>query len=359
MPNDIQQLNDFLIYLNFLVFPSPEILVEKIVSSFQETKLRKITLKSNSGKSLSIESKNRPIITLTKSDLEKYGLSVEDFRKRIEDIKNKDSKKIFSAAVEEIIILHNKKLCEIYVPFAILIYTQLYEIFSHTYKKKDSKEIHNLILINCIDAISPENTNSDKLVYNLITFITAYQYPNLDFTEFLKTIENYQDDGTSEYIFNTIKTIQSTSYKGTYINLIQSIEELGNLQVKDKSAINNLITKLKDTTTDCFRELIQAAFYEKQEKYIREKEITEKLRKSCFKLIEDYRNENIDEFKNQEDIFLKILRFIVNLFPTSIVSNSKKMTLFFKKEENYKMRTSQVISQVDQLANLNFFSRVF
>lgn len=357
MPNDIEELKqDFLCYINFLVFPSPEILVGKISPIFQKNALSKIKIKHDNEKILFTEPKDK-ICHLTKSDLGKYGLSVEDFRKGIEDIKSKDPKKIFLAAVKEIIILHNKKLCEIYIPSVILIYTKLFEKVSHVHPKKNSDKIHNLILRDCIDAISPENPNSMRILYNLLTFISAYQHPDLDFTDFLKTIDNYQDDGTCKCIFNTTKTIQLTSYKETYINLIQLIEELDKLQVKDKVAIHNVITKLKDTTTIFFRDLIQAAFYEKQEKYIREREITKKLRNSCFELIEDYRNEHIDEFKNQEGIFLKILRFIVNLFPTSIISDSKKMTLFFNKKENYIKRTSEITSQLDQLATLNFFRR--
>lgn len=361
MFTDIEQLkSDFLAYLNFLIFSSPEILVEKI-QPLQGTKLRKIKFQSDLERKLSItsEAKNSNVI-LNKEDLGIYGFSVSDFKRNIEAIKNNDknSEKLLYQAIEEMIDSNNEKLYKIYVPLAILIYTELYEKFKHAHsKKKDDNEIHNLLLLNCIDAISPENKNSGRLVCNLITFISAYEYRDLNFNEFLNITPFYQDDRTYEYIFNIIKTIQLTSYKETYINLMQSIEELDKLQVKDKSAINNLITKLKDATKDCFKDLIQAAFYEKQEKYIREKEITEKLHKSCFELINDYQNEHMDEFKNQENTFLKILRFIANLFPTSILPYSKKMTLFFNKKENYIKRTSEITSQLDQLATLNFFRR--
>lgn len=361
MLTDIEQLkNDFLIYLNFLVFAPQEDLFEKI-KPLEITKLRKIEFQSHSDGKLSIirKSEKTPItLTLTKKELGIYGLNNEEFKRSIEAIKNngKDREKLLFQAVEEAINLNNKKLCEIYIPSAILTYTKLFEK-NADFKEKDSS--HDSLLLNCLDAISPKKPNSNQLVYNLITFIRAYQYRDLNFNDFLKTIPPYQDDGTCEYIFNTIKTIQLTPFKETYINLIQSIEELDKLQVKDKSAINNLIIKLKDTTTVCFRDLTQAAFYTKQEKYIREKEVTKKLRNDCIELIKDYRDEHVDEFKKQLGSFQKILQIIVNNILTLFLSDSKKMTFFFNKEENYNKKTSEVTSQLDQLANLNFFSRAF
>ena len=254
MPNDIEQLKqDFLLYLNFLVFPSPEILVEKILSPFQETKLRKITLKSNSGKDLSIESKDGSIIILTKNDLGKYGLSVEGFRKGIEDIKSKDPKKIFSVAVEEIFILHNKKLCEIYVPSAILVFNKLYEKFKHANSKEKTSEIYDLILKECINAFPEENTNAVGLLYSCLSFISAYQYPDLDSFDILENIlfnEELDSTTTGTYlnILNAVRTIQLTQYKETYNKLIKLIEVLNSLQVKDKDAMNNLIIELKSLT---------------------------------------------------------------------------------------------------------------
>lgn len=64
MFTDIEQLkSEFLDYLNFLIFSSPEILVEK-VQPLQGTKLRKIKFQSDSERKLSItsEGKNSNVI---------------------------------------------------------------------------------------------------------------------------------------------------------------------------------------------------------------------------------------------------------------------------------------------------------
>lgn len=357
MPNDVEQLKqDFLRYIDFLAFSSPEILVDKVSSVLQKNELSKIKIKHDNKKILFTDPKDK-ICHLTKSDLGKYGLSVEDFRKAIEDIKSEDPKKIFSAVVEEVINLHNKKLCKTHIPSVILVYTKLFEKVSHVHPKKNSDKIHNLILRDCIDAISPENPNSTRILYNLLTFISAYQHPDFDYTDFLKTIDNYQDDGTCKCIFNTTKTIQLTSYKETYINLIQSIEELDKLQVKDKDAMNNLIIELKSLTEFYFSKLIRANFYGQTEKYNCEKEFTKKLSDSCKELINDYEKKHSDEFKNSgilNSILTNIL-WLIGKFISPVLSKEKKMTFFSEK----KTKITEINSQLDQFATQPFFSRVF
>ena len=363
MLTDIEQLkNDFLVYLNFLIFPSPESLIEKI-KPLQGTQLRKIKFQSDSERKLSIKNrdKNIPVITLYQNELEIYGLSISDFETSIKAIKNNDKnkKKLLSQAIKEIIDFRNEKLCKIYVPLAILTYTELYEKFKLAHsKEKDSHKIHTLILESCIDTFSQINSDFNRLTFNLITFISAYEYQNFDFNEISSIILSDQDDRTYEYIFNTTKKIQLTPYKETFINLLHSIEELDNLPANDIAAINDLTKKLKDLTKNCFKDLIQATFYEKNEKYTSEKEATKKLYNCCDELITEYRREHPDEFKNKWGPFQRILQLIVNLIPTAFLSRSKRMSFFFNKEENYNKITSEITLQLNQLASLNFFSRI-
>lgn len=366
MPNDIEQLKqDFLLYLNFLVFSSPEILVEKIPQIFQKTALYKIEIQHNDDEKILFighKDKIKYECHLTKSDLGKFGLSLEDFRKNIEDIKNKASKKIFSQAIKEVIILHNKKLCEIYVPSAILVFNKLYEKFKHANSKEKTSEIYDLILKECIDTFPEENTNAVGLLYSCLSFISAYQYPDLDSFDILENIlfnEELDSTTTGTYlnILNAVRTIQLTQYKKTYNKLIRLIETLNSLQVKDQDAMNNLIIELKSLTEFYFPKLIQGTFYEQAEKYKCEKEITEKLRDSCKELIDDYEKKHSDEFKHPGILnsILTYILWLIGKFISPVLSKEKKMTFFSDK----KTKITEINSQLDQFATQPFFSRVF
>lgn len=322
MPNDIEQLKqDFLRYLKFLVPPSPKILVEKIIPSFQETELRKITLKPNADKNLSIESKDGFAMTLSKNDFGKYGLCTEGFRKDIEDIKSKDPKKIFPAAVEEIIILHNKKLCKIYIPLSILIYTKLYEKFRLANPNIDRNGIH-LLMDTTI-----ENSLTDKpslLIYNY--FKRAYQgYENSTGfacvfgaeTENLKIIFSI----TKELKLNFIP------YQNTYTSLINLIEKF-HIYAKDKEAAQILIEQLKYLTDCSFSTLIQKSFGKQNEKTV-----IKDFKLTAQKLIKNYIEDHPDECKKQRSILDCLLWFITKIIPESILSKNKRMSLFGKYTE--------------------------
>lgn len=360
MPNDIDLLKqELLAYLSFLMFPSPEILVKKIPSALQETKLNDITLEINSGKNLSIKNKNDATenILLNKDDLGRYGLSIEDFRKGIKDIKKHNPKKIFSEAIEEVITVFNKKILEIYISLAILAYTNLYEKFKLANPKATPEEIYDQINVHCQNEI-----NELEVRYYCLSFTLAYQYPNLDSIDLLKTIPFFHDTAYTIpaclNILNAVKDIQLTSYRKKYINLTNSIEELSSLQVKNKNATNDLAKELKNLTKICFSHLIQTTFYEQTEKFTREKDITKKFRNDCKQLIETYQTEHPDEFKKQRSILNRILWMIARLIPSSILSKEKKMTLFGDKITNNRRRFTQINTEVDQLAMCNYFSRV-
>lgn len=324
MPNDIEQLKqDFLRYINFLQFLSPEILVDK-VSSISQNKLSKIEIKHNNEKILFIETKNKKC-HLTKNDLGKYGLSVEDFRKGIEDIKSKDPKKIFSAAVEEIIILHNKKLCEIYIPSTILIYTELYEKFKLAYPNTDRYRIYHLI------DVTIENSLTDKssLTYNY--FKRAYQgYANPQgFAAIFNTI-NLETEKNLNTIFNITKKLQInfTHYQTSYTTLTDLIEELY-ICAEDKTATKVLIDNLKFHTNICFSNLIQASSEKHAKKIVFTKTTIEKFKSAIQELIKDYIEDHPDECKKQLGILDRILWFIAKIIPSSILSEDRKMTLFY------------------------------
>jgi hypothetical protein len=354
MPNDIEQLKqDFLAYLSVLVFPSPEILVSKMSTVFQETKLSKIEIKPDNSKILSISSKNKDKCDLTKSELGDYGLSIEDFIEYIKDIKNKNPKITLLEAIKEILNLHNKKLCKIYVSQAILAYTDLYGKFKLENPKKTSEEIYSLMYSCFLEKIT-----SRKLAYNCLSFTMAYQCPPLETDPSNPDIELAAESHYYLNILNTVKNIQLTPFRNTYINLLDSIKELCSLQVKDKNASNDLAAKLKDLTKSCFLELIQATFYEQTEKFTYEKKITEKFQKDCKQLIEKYQNEHPDEFKKQRSILNRILWLIGRFIPSSILSKEKKMTLFGDKATNNTKKFTEINIQVDQLASSNYFRRV-
>ncbi|WP_339050358.1 hypothetical protein [Rickettsiella endosymbiont of Xylota segnis] len=314
MPNDIEQLKqDFLRYINFLQFLSPEILVDK-VSSISQNKLSKIEIKHNNEKILFIETKNKKC-HLTKNDLGKYGLSVEDFRKGIEDIKSKDPKKIFSAAVEEIIILHNKKLCEIYIPSTILIYTELYEKFKLAYPNTDRYRIYHLI------DVTIENSLTDKssLTYNY--FKRAYQgYKNS--TGFASLFGGETED--LKIIFSITKKLKLnfTPYQKNYIGLINLIEQFC-ICDQDKEAAETLIVQLKHHTNNSFSILIQKSFQN-------ETALIKDFKSKTQELIKNYIEDHPGECKKQRSILDRILWFITKIFPESIFPKDKRMTLFGK-----------------------------
>lgn len=359
MPNDIKQLKqDFLCYINFLVFPSPEILVGKISPIFQKNALNKIEIKHNNEKILFIGHKNKIKYEchLTKSDLGKFGLSLEGFRKDIEDIKHKTSKKIFSQAIKEVIILHNKKLCEIYVPSVILAYTELYEKFKQANsKEKTTEEIFDLIYESLKDEISEESC------YSYLSFDMAYQHPHLNTNDLVETLPFNQEfvsasntKDTCLNILNTVKAIQLNPYREAFINLIDSIEKLNFLQVKDKNANNDLIAELKNLTKSCFLKLFQTTFYEQTEKFTCEKKIIEKFRDDCNQFIKEYQEEHFDEFKKQSGILNKILWLIGKLIPSAIIPKEKRMTFFGGKATNNTQRFTEINIQLDQLEKPNY-----
>lgn len=342
MPNDIEQLKqDFLRYIDFLAFPSPEILVDKVSSVLQKNELSKIKIKHYNEKILFIEPKDK-ICYLTKSDLGEYGLSVEDFRKGIEDIKSENPKKIFLAAVEEIIILHNKKLCEIYIPSVILIYTELYEKFKLVYPNADRNRIYHLIDVNIENSL----TNKSSLTYNY--FKRAYQgYEN--FTGFASIFGGETED--LKIIFSITKNLKLNfiPYQKTYIGLINLIEQF-RICAQDKEAVETsaaetLIEQLKHHTNNSFSILIQKSFQN-------ETALIKDFKSKTQELIKNYIEDHPSECKKQRSILHRILWFITKIFPESIFSEDKRMTLFGKHTETgrkIKSLSDQVIKEAVNL----------
>jgi hypothetical protein len=339
--NDIEQLKqDFLCYINFLAFPSPETLVEKI-QPLQKTELKKISFQSDSVRNLSIisEDQNATIITLNEKDLEIYAFSIENFKKSIEGIKHQNSEKLFFQALEEVINFHYKKLCEIYVPLILFKYIELYEKFKLENPNVDGNRIYYLIDKTIEKLLIGKQAS--LLTYNY--FKRAYQeYANsMGFTSLFATeTENLR------IIFNITKElkINFTLYQSTYATLINLFEKFY-ICATDKQAAQILIEELKNHTNSSFSNLIQKSFG-KQNK----KTIIKDFKLTAQELIKNYIKDHPDECKKQQSVLDYLLEFITKIIPESILSEDKRMTLFGKYTETgrqIKSLSNQIIKEND------------
>lgn len=340
MSTDIEQLkSEFLGYLNFLNFPSPKILVDK-VQPLQGTKLRKIKFQSDLERKLSItsEGKNSNVI-LNKKDLGIYGISVSAFKRNIEAIKNNDknSEKLLYQAIEEVINLNNIKLCKIFITEAILTYTKLYEKFRLANPNADKNRIYYLI-----DDIIENSYKPISLIYNY--FKRAYQgYENSicfasifgDETEDLKIIFNI----TKELKLNF------TPYQNSYTTLINLIESFYT-HAEDKEAANDLIAQLKHHTNSSFSTLIQKS----SGKQI-EKTVIKDFKLTVEKLIKNYIEGHPVECKKRRSILDCLLWIITKIIPESVFPKDKRMALFGKYTETGK-EIKNLKHEIEKTANL-------
>lgn len=342
MFTDIEQLkSEFLGYLNFLIFSSPEFLVEK-VQPLQGTKLRKIKFKSDLERKLSItsEGKNSNVI-LNKKDLGIYGFSVSDFKRNIEAIKNNDknSEKLLYQAIEEVINLNNIKLYKSFIAQTILTYTKLYGKFRFANPNVDKNGIYYLI-----DEFI-ENSLIDKpslLIYNY--FKRAYQgYENST------CFESIFGDETEnlKIIFNITKELKLnfTPYQNSYTTLINLIETFY-IHAEDKEAANSLIDQLKYHTNLSFSTLIQKS----SGKQI-EKTVIKDFKLTVEKLIKNYIEDHPIECKKQRSILDYLLWFITKIIPESVFPKDKRMALFGKYTETGK-EIKNLTRVIEKTANL-------
>jgi hypothetical protein len=346
VPNDIDLLKqEFLAYLSVLIFPSPEILVEKTPSALQETKLNDITLEINSGKNLSIKNKNdaKENILLNKDDLGRYGLSIEDFRKGIESIKNKNPEITLLTAIEETLILNTKRLCEIYIPQAILAYTTLYKKFKLENPKVGNR-IYNLIDEKIEDLLA--NKETERLTYNY--FKRACQgYASPQSFAYLAGLETEN----LKAIFNITKKlhINFTRYQTQYDILADLIEELY-IHAGNKTAIESLIDNLKLHIDICFSNLIQTP---PDKKTAFAKNTIENFISTTQELIKNYIENHPNEYKKQRSILDRLLWFITKLIPSSILSEDKRMTLFGNYTESGR-QIKKIDSQIKAIVQQQF-----
>ena len=341
MPNDIELLKqDFLAYLSVLVFPSPEILTSKISTVSPETKLHEIKIKPDSDKIVITYNKNKDECYLTKSELGKYGLSIEDFRKYIEDIKNKDSEKLFFQAIEEITSLHLKNLCKIYVPKAILAYANLCEKLKSQPQEPISK-IYNLLDLSIYS--SSLNKQTETLEYNY--FKRAYQgYANSTGFAFFSGLETEN----LKIIFNITRELKLnfTPYQAAYTTLINLIEELY-IHGVCKTVPESLIDNLKLHTDKCFSSLMQT---HPDKKIAFTKTTIENFISTTQKLIKNHIENDPVEYKKQRSILDRLFWFITKLIPCSIFSEDSRMTLFGNYTESG-MKIKNLGDEVKRAAN--------
>lgn len=342
MFTDIEQLkSEFLGYLNFLIFSSPEILVEK-VQPLQGAELRKIKLQSDLERKLSItsEGKNSNVI-LNKKDLGIYGFSISDFKRNIEAIKNNDknSEKLLYQAIEEVINLNNIKLYKSFIAQTILTYTKLYGKFRFANPNVDKNRIYYLI-----DEFI-ENSPIDKpslLIYKY--FKRAYQgYENST------CFESIFGDETEnlKIIFNITKELKLnfTPYQNSYTTLINLIETFY-IYAEDKEAANSLIDQLKHYTNLSFSTLIQKS----SGKQI-EKTVIKDFKLTVEKLIKNYIEDHPVECKKQRSILDYLLWFITKIIPESVFPKDKRMALFGKYTETGK-EIKNLTRVIEKTANL-------
>ncbi|MGC1854820.1 MAG: hypothetical protein WA659_05570 [Candidatus Aquirickettsiella sp.] len=339
MSNDIELLKqDFLTYLTFLVFPSSKILIDKIPSAFQETKLNKIEIYADNRKILFKEHEDKECY-LTNESLGKFGLSVENFRNSIVAIKKEKTSKTLSEGIEELLDSYTKKLCEIYIPQAILAYTNLYEKFkSENYKATDDKT-HDSIA----EDLKKQNPTQEILsTYGI--FSKAYQGQNLGFATIFGPSNEY-------LIFKLVQKLKENfcPYEKTYTTLISKIEKL-HMCAENKNTTNTLITQLKQLTDSCFLSLIKASLYEKDKKLKYEATI-EEFKSTTQKLIKSYIEDYPDEYKKQCSILEKILWFISKIIPSSILPEDRKMTLFYTPNG---IRVKKLNDQIKTLTQQHF-----
>lgn len=344
MFTDIEQLKrEFLDYLNFLIFPSPEILVEK-VQPLQGTKLRKIKFQSDLELPSTSEGKNSNVIFLNKNNLGIYGISVSDFKRNIETIKNNDknSEKLLYQAIEEVINLNNIKLCKIVITDAILTYTKLYEKFRLANPNVDKDGIYDLI-----DKIIKNSLidNPILLIYNYFT--RAYQgYENT--RGFASVFGDQTETEDLKIIFNITKELKLnfTPYQNSYTTLINLIETFY-IYAEDKEAANSLIVQLKHHTNLSFSTLIQKS----SGKQI-EKTVIKDFKLTVEKLIKNYIEDHPVECKKQRSILDYLLWFITKIIPESVFPKDKRMALFGKYTETGKEIKNLTKRVIEKTANL-------
>lgn len=341
MLTNFEQLkNDFLSYLNLLVFPSQETLFEKI-QPLQESKLQKIKLQSDSERELSIsQGKNPATITLNQKELEIYGFSIRDFEKNINAIKDndKDSKKLLPQAITEMIDSNNEKLCKIYVPLAILTYTELYEKFR---LDPNLQKIYRLLEETIESSLIDEPR---KLIFNY--FKRAYQQC-MSSTGFASIFGDETEN--HRFIFNITKELKSnfTPYQNSYITLINLIETFV-IYAEDKEAAKNLINQLKYYNNCSFSSLMQIASENQQNK----KTVIKDFILTAEELFENYIEDHPAECKRQRNILNCVLWFITKIIPKSIFPKDKRIILFGKYTETgreIKNLSEQIIEKATNL----------